>query len=217
MLGGLGGRDLIHQDGGILPPNRSRVGMILWFGRVTGDHHLGFGRPRMVHHLKGVNMSWRRSAIASRRFPEEMRGQGAQVYFEFAFSLSIAREGWKLVYDPEVQVHHFVGRRFDDDQRVNVSTQVLAEAAFNFYVSLLRYMQQGWRRHAAITWAYCVGAPKYPGRVRGLAFALRGDARGAALRREVSKAWSDAKELTTNDRASATARQFGLLNKKDVP
>jgi hypothetical protein len=45
---------------------------------LIGNHHLGVGEPREVDVLKGVNMSYRRTAIADIHFDERMRGTGAQ-------------------------------------------------------------------------------------------------------------------------------------------
>ena len=59
--------------------SRAVVGKLAWFGRLTGNHHLGVGGGREVDVLKGVNMSFRREAIADLRFDQRMRGSGAKV------------------------------------------------------------------------------------------------------------------------------------------
>ncbi len=98
-IGGVGGRDWIHQGDKLLDDSQQIVGKLQWFGRVIGNHHLGVGEPREVDVLKGVNMSFRQEAIGQLRFDERMRGTGAQVHFEMAFTLALKRAGWKLIYE----------------------------------------------------------------------------------------------------------------------
>ena len=75
------------------------------------------GPVREVDVLKGVNMAYRRTAIKGMHFDERMRGTGAQVHFELAFTLPIKRAGWKIIFDPLVAVDHYLAVRFDEDQR----------------------------------------------------------------------------------------------------
>jgi glycosyltransferase involved in cell wall biosynthesis len=191
-LGGVGGRDLIHEDGRILPATKPKVGVIEPFGRVVGNHHLGLGPARRVSHLKGVNMSWRMAAITGMNFPTDLRGNGAQVFFELAFSLEVERRGWKIIYDPAIQVHHYVAQRFGDDQRVRMSHTVLAVNAYNFYIALRKYMRPGWRQKTALAWAWLIGTENNPGALRGLRARLRGDAEGIERRSAMVKAWDEA-------------------------
>ncbi|MER3588223.1 MAG: glycosyl transferase family A, partial [Mastigocladus sp. ERB_26_1] len=84
-IGGVGGRDLVYVNNELIYKGESKVvGKLQWYGRVIGDHHKGIGAAREVDVLKGVNMAYRRSAIAGLRFDERMLGTGAQVHFELA-------------------------------------------------------------------------------------------------------------------------------------
>jgi cellulose synthase/poly-beta-1,6-N-acetylglucosamine synthase-like glycosyltransferase len=195
LLGGLGGRDLNHEHGRILPAVDDRVGIILPYGRILGNHHSGRGPAREVDALKGVNMSWRMSAIQGLHFDNTLRGKGAQVYFELAFSLDVQRRGWRLVYDPSIQVHHYVAQRFDNDNRAQRDLSALENSAFNLYASLRRYMKPGRRRTMALLWAQYVGVFGHPGVLRGLYFLLKRDEKGIALRKVTAKAWRDAKQI----------------------
>jgi glycosyltransferase involved in cell wall biosynthesis len=119
-IGGVGGRDFVYcgtQESWLIEGERKTVGQLQWYGLVIGNHHLGIGEPREVDVLKGVNMSYRRTAIGSRRFDQRMQGTGAQAHFELAFALPLRRAGWKIIYDPMVAVAHYVAQRFDEDQR----------------------------------------------------------------------------------------------------
>ena len=62
-LAGVGGRDFLHIDGRLVGGEEKTVGKLQWFGRTIGAHHLGVGPARDVDILKGVNMSYRRTAI----------------------------------------------------------------------------------------------------------------------------------------------------------
>lgn len=202
-LGGLGGRDLIHENGEILPATGQVVGRILTFGRLVGNHHCGSGEARDVDHLKGVNMSWRVAAIRGKRFDESLRGDGAQVYFELAFSLDVQRSGWRLVYDPNLQVHHYLAKRFDNDVRGNPDLLALENAAYNLHVSLRRYLARGPRRVITLFWVYAVGGFGHPGVLRGLWFRLTGNERGRHIRSVTAKAWREAKETCAGSKQAS--------------
>lgn len=145
-LGGLGGRDWqyvgtkLKEEG-----ERKIVGQMRWNGLVIGNHHLGVGEPQEVFVLKGVNMSFRRTAIADLRFDERMRGTGAQVHFELAFSLSLKRAGWKILFDPKVAVDHFPAQRFDEDLRETFSAIALTNQLHNETLAILEYLSPIWR------------------------------------------------------------------------
>jgi glycosyltransferase involved in cell wall biosynthesis len=162
-LGGVGGRDWVHcgselQDLG----ESSVVGQVQWFGRVIGNHHIGVGKSREVDVLKGVNMSFRRSAIENLCFDRRMRGAGAQVHFELAFTLSLRRGGWKMIYDPKVAVNHYPAQRFDEDQRNLFNQVALMNEVHNETLALLEYLTPT-RRIAFIAWAIIIGTGKKPG------------------------------------------------------
>jgi glycosyltransferase involved in cell wall biosynthesis len=192
-LGGLGGRDVVHAEGKIIPPSAHLVGRILPFGRIVGNHHIGLGDVRQVDVLKGVNMSWRMDAIRGRHFDTGFRGKGAQVFFELGFSLEIKGTGWRLKYDPALTVDHFPARRFDNDQRGAPSLDALEDATFNLYLALLRNVQSNWRVRAAIAWARVFGTRSSPGAVRGWLSRIKRDRHGLLVRHTAINAWKDAK------------------------
>ncbi len=197
-LGGLGGRDIVHDPNGVAIPASSRlVGRILPFGKVVGNHHIGLGETREVDHIKGVNMSWRMAAVGEKRFDPDLRGEGAQVHCDFAFSLAVKGRGWKLLYDPAVKVDHYPAPRFDIDQRNAPSLRAIENASFNFYLLLLRYLRSGWKRWAAIVWARTVGTANAPGMFRGLLYRLKNDRYGMDLRAAAARAWDAARSMQT--------------------
>jgi glycosyltransferase involved in cell wall biosynthesis len=173
-VGAVGGRDVL-RSGEVVPPQTDRVGLVEPFGRVVGNHHIGKGPVRAVDHLKGVNLSWRKCAAGAVPFPRDLRGEGAQVFFELSFCFRLQREGWKILYDPDLVVDHYVGERQDDDGREQKSVLARQNAAFNFYLALQRELSPVPRRVTALWWAELIGTREMPGLLRESMAALKGD------------------------------------------
>lgn len=166
-IGGVGGRDWIYHGDKLEADSHPVVGKLQWFGRVIGNHHLGVGEPREVDVLKGVNMSFRTQAIGQLRFDERMRGTGAQVHFEMAFTLAIKRAGWKIIYDPQVAVDHYPAQRFDEDQRNNFNEIALINLVHNETLVLLEHLSP-LRRAIFWLWALLIGTRDSLGLVQWL-------------------------------------------------
>ena len=161
-IGGLGGRDWIYNDGVIERGDSAVVGRILWYGRIIGNHHRGAGPARDVDLLKGANWSFRTTAIRPIGFDTRLRGSGAQVYNEILASLGVKRAGWRLVYDPEVTVDHYLGKRHDRDQRQKLDKLATENRAFNLRLALDE-IQPKWLRVMALAWQLAVGNREAPG------------------------------------------------------
>jgi glycosyltransferase involved in cell wall biosynthesis len=168
-IGGVGGRDWVYHGTQLEEGEREVVGQVQWVGRVIGEHHLGVGEAREVDVLKGVNMSFRRSAIDQMHFDPRMRGTGAQVHFELAFSLGLKRAGWKLIYDPKVAVDHFPAKRFDEDRRNEFNNMALMNQVHNETLVLLENLPPV-RRSVFLVWAILVGTRDALGFVQCLRF-----------------------------------------------
>ena len=198
-IGGVGGRDWVYHGTELEEGEREVVGQVQWFGRVIGGHHLGVGGAREVDVLKGVNMSFRRSAIAQMDFDRRMRGTGAQVHFELAFSLALKQAGWKLIYDPKVAVNHYPAQRFDEDQRHRFNDIALLNAVYNETLVLLENLPST-RRTAFVFWATFVGTRDAPGFLQWLRFlpkegTLAGQKLRASLRGRLQawETWQESK------------------------
>lgn len=161
-IGGVGGRDWVHHGDRLESGMHPVVGKLQWFGRSIGNHHLGSGRPRAVDFLKGANMSFRRDAIRSLRFDTRLRGAGAQVCNDMAFSLAVRRRGWKLIYDPAAAVDHYPAVRFDEDRRDAVSALAHRNAAFN-YALIVSEALGPVRAWIFLLWAVAIGTRASPG------------------------------------------------------
>jgi glycosyltransferase involved in cell wall biosynthesis len=196
-IGGIGGRDVVHQNGGVLQGRKSAVGLVSWYGRAVGNHHIGHGPPRNVHVLKGVNMAFRREAVAGVRFDPRLRGTGAQVHCEMAFSLDVCRRGWTLVYDPDLLVEHYPAVRGDKDQRDVFNDTAFFNASFNLRLIMCEHLP-AFRRWVFVTYSMLIGTRADPGIARALLLALDGDGPALALRkwwiglRAMHGAWQEA-------------------------
>ncbi|MDB9361762.1 glycosyltransferase [Nodularia spumigena CS-588/02] len=166
-IGGVGGRDWVHYGDKIESGEEPIVGKLQWFGRVIGNHHLGIGEPREVDVLKGVNMSFRTLAIGRLKFDQRMRGTGAQVHFEMAFTLSLKRAGWKMIYDPQVAVDHYPAQRFDEDQRRSFNEVALINLVHNETLVLLEHLPRS-RHFVFWLWAVLVGTRESLGLIQWL-------------------------------------------------
>lgn len=162
LLGGLGGRDWIHQHGRLEDGAKRVVGIVTWYGRLVGNHHLGAGPSREVDVLKGANMSFRMSALNGVRFDERLRGTGAQVFNELGVCLAVKKRGWRIVYDPSLAVDHYPAVRHDEDKRNFFSRTAIANAAHNETMTLSEHLPPG-RRFLFLLWALLVGNRAVPG------------------------------------------------------
>lgn len=169
QIGGVGGRDWMYINNELVEGESELVGKVQLFGRTIGRHHLGVGKPREVEILKGANMSYRRTAIADLRFDTRLLGTGAEVHNDLAFSLSVKKAGWKLIYDPQVEIDHYHGKRFDEDRRGEFNQTAWFNEVHNHTLVLLDYLPP-WRRAIFLIWTVLIGTRKGYGLVQWLRF-----------------------------------------------
>jgi GT2 family glycosyltransferase len=171
-VGGVGGRDWQPHERW----NEPRVGIVQWFGRVIGNHHLGVGPARPVDVLKGANCAFRAPLLRAVGFDPRLRGDGAQMYWELGVCLPLRRAGWRLIYDPAVAVDHDVAPRHGGDHlhRGVFTAAPLTDAVHNETVELLegRGMVS---RIIYLTWALVVGTREGPGLVQFARRSLHAD------------------------------------------
>ena len=176
-VGGVGGRDRCHDGIAFDDRRRAVVGHLQWWGRAIGNHHLGFGAARRVDFLKGANMSFRADAVRGRWFDTRLRGKGAQADDDLSFSLSVARGGWTLIYDPAALVDHYAA---SDQLRSYVVQPGLPdplsyqETCFNHALTLWDQMSPA-RRAIFMAWSTFIGVGNYPGLLQAVRFWWRGD------------------------------------------
>ncbi|MEA2539833.1 MAG: hypothetical protein QOH35_1199 [Acidobacteriaceae bacterium] len=172
-LGGLGGRDRCVNDPDCDHARRAPVGKLQFFGRFIGNHNAGFGVPREVDSLKGVSMSYRRTAISGLRFDWRLRGKGTQPYEDLAFSLAVQRAGWQLIYDPEVLVDHYESPREEPRHYAAMlpisDAEAYGDVTYNFVLAThdsLSFV----RRAIYILWQISIGTRVSPGFLQAIRF-----------------------------------------------
>ncbi|HEY4298494.1 MAG TPA: glycosyltransferase [Paraburkholderia sp.] len=181
-LGGLGGRDIVHERNGIPQGHTPRVGLVRWYGRTIGNHHIGHGKAREVQLLKGVNMAFRREAIGALRFDARLRGTHAQAHCEMAFSLDVHRRGWTLIYDPALLVEHFPVQRGSANQRHPFNDAAFYNASFNHRLIMCEHLSPS-GRWAFVAYSTLIGERADPGFLRALSLAFERGGVALALRK----------------------------------
>jgi GT2 family glycosyltransferase len=166
-IAAVGGRDVIlsegqRQEAYRLPRRPPQVGRIRPYGRMTANHHIGTGPPQNVDVLKGVNMSFRRSAVRAYGFDERLRGPGAVVHAELSICLPLRRRGLRIVYDPAIVVMHYPAPRPAGDHRTGVSARATSDAAHNEGLQLLEYFGPA-KRVLFAAWSFLLGNTGSPG------------------------------------------------------
>lgn len=193
-LAGLGGRDHIFQNGQWLTGEARQVGIVRWYGRLIGNHHLGAGPRRDVDCLKGVNMSFRRASLGELRMDRRLRGSGAQWHCDLKLCLALRAQGRRLAYDPSIVVDHFPAQRHDEDRRGVFNAQAYENQIHNLTLVLLEYLHPAGRA-VLLIYSLLIGiANGYCGLLKGLLYCPRiGFARAwqktAASARGVRAAW----------------------------
>ena len=159
-VGGVGGRDWQAHERG----DRLVVGRISWFGRVTGNHHLGAGPPRDVDLLKGVNWAFRGDLLRTIGVDPRLRGTGTVMNTEMSVCFAIRRRGWRLVYDPAAAVDHHVAPRADDDvnSRGRLAAGSFTDTVHNETLAMLDHLSPLGRAAFAV-WAAVAGTSAAPG------------------------------------------------------
>lgn len=165
---GAGGRDFLqdHPEMRRNEPTTEDVGRFHWFGRITGNHHRGAGKARKVDILRGSNFMLRGDFLREIRFETQLRGKGAQVNWELALAFQALQRGAKFIYDPEVEIIHHVGPRFDDDMihRGGFDAASTMDIAYNETLVVLKHAR-GLRRITGPAWQLLVGSAVCPGLV----------------------------------------------------
>lgn len=205
-IAGAGGRDVPARTSDATPAQKRDVGTLAWFGRVSGNHHLGVGPARDVHVLKGVNCAYRSSILRQVGYDHRLRGQIGYCN-ELALGLAIVRLGGRLIYDPGIQVDHEEAPRDERAPRVNalgvhtseVDDQSFSDAVFNETLALTEHLA-GVRRLTYRLWSTLVGHRDSPGLVQAIRFT-------PALGRRSWRRWRVAEQARREARRLATTHR----------
>ncbi len=180
QIGAVGGRDWVHIGDRPIDGEEEIVGLLRWWGSVTGNHHLGAGSPRDVSVLKGVNLSARGELIRQVGFDTRLLGIATEHHSELGLCLTLSRMGYRIVYDPAIAVDHRPQPRVEEKREYG--EREVRNAAHNETLALLEHLPR--RRQAIhLAWVIAVGTRGSPGFASSLRQLLSsGDARAALLR-----------------------------------
>jgi glycosyltransferase involved in cell wall biosynthesis len=176
-VGAIGGRDrlILPNEPWLAHPLPARnVGRYNWYGALQGNHHCGSQvSPLEAEVLKGVNLSFRRSAFSKIHIDDYLISHGAEVGWEIDICHTIKRAGWIIIYDNEVYVNHHVGPRVAGDERVNATSKKVARCVKN--IAYLNAVYLGTVPMIAILGkTTLLGSQKEPGLIIGLFGIFRG-------------------------------------------
>lgn len=134
-LGAYGGQDRIQYEKKTdisNPPPSKYVGTFKWNGSLVGNHHCGVQvSPSNVDVLKGVNLSFRRSAFPLLQIDSALENRGAEPAFEIDICLGIKKAGYNVVYDNDNHLLHFGSPRQGDDIREDLFSPTSSLRIFN--------------------------------------------------------------------------------------
>jgi glycosyltransferase involved in cell wall biosynthesis len=165
-VGAVGGRDVLANE---IDNETTDVGRITSWGRLVGNQHLAIGRARPVDVLKGVNVAFRRPALA---LPHELRGRGSHVHWEIPTCAWARARGWRVIFDPAVVVDHIPAPRPAGDKRAGCAGDV-RDASFNLVIGIASFRPElVWRR---ALYGLLLGDRMTPGLLRGAVGAARGE------------------------------------------
>jgi len=148
---GVGGRDWQPRERW----DEEEVGVVRWYGKVIGNHHLGAGPARGVDLLKGVNCAFRGEVLRALKFDQRFDTVNN---WEMSLCFTLRKLGWKLIYDPAIAIDHHVAQRVDGDTnaRGSFAARHYRVAIHNETVSLLEYLPL-WRWPIFLGWSVLIG------------------------------------------------------------
>ena len=163
-VGGVGGRDVVHHGDQQVPTRQCAVGKITWTGKIIGNHHCAaVDGPTEVDHLKGANMSFRRTLLLG--FDENLAD--SPHFNDTEASLSVGDQGFRMIYDPEAMVDHYPAPRFDAYGRRLHSPALVACDSHNWMYCMLKHLP-GLRKIVFVASAFLVGMGNRYGLVKYL-------------------------------------------------
>jgi hypothetical protein len=214
LVGAVGGRDWLQlpdEPALFRPAPVSRVGVLTWYGTQYGNHHCPLrGHTKKVMFLKGVNMAFRRCALASYRIDSTLRGTGAQVGSEVDLCVQTRRAGFDVLFDDRILVKHYCSPRPAGEDRNQLVGPLFPDICFNHHY----LMAKCFGLHRALAY-FCnerlLGSRPMPGLLAGVKWHLKGDR--AVWKRLSLMASVAAEGFREGRRARALVRQAGLSPK----
>lgn len=133
MIGAVGGPTVPYVNGEpILEPTTEICHRKTWYGGHIGNSEKIPDSIKEVHVLRGCNMSFRRAL--AKRFDSHLKPYWRR--FEDDMILSIFRQGYRVIYDPQIQVYHHTGPVKDVKTRDSDQETIYGSHHNNTYVML---------------------------------------------------------------------------------
>jgi glycosyltransferase involved in cell wall biosynthesis len=133
-MGAYGGRDHLQSEDLALanPSPAITVGTFLANGTASGNHHCGSVKsPLTVDVLKGVNLSFRKSAFTKLKIDTQLESKGAEICSEIDICQSIQKNNYSVIYDNDNYLLHFASPRPSYDNRDNFFQPIEKNRIFN--------------------------------------------------------------------------------------
>lgn len=185
------GRDIIA--GQPAKTSDTPVGMLCWYGKPVGNHHVGAGCVRRVDLFKGVNVMFRTSYFLLPA-PGLLRGSGAEVSWEIVSSRRATLRGATILYDPAIAVLHTPAPRWDEDRRDSPTGRAVRDQSHNTFVATTLYTS-GLQVLVVLLYRLLIGMRAEPGLIRAMIAVTRGES--AVVRRLPASLWGTLLGLRT--------------------
>lgn len=132
-VGAVGGPSVPFVDGRPVYLHHSgRVMVYTWYGRHIGNSDRIPNAVKDVHFLRGCNMSFRRGLVEE--FDPRLLRYWSR--FEDDVILPIHRRGYRVLYDPRIQVHHHIAPVQEGETRAQDPLAIFGSHHNNTYVLL---------------------------------------------------------------------------------
>ena len=186
-VGAVGGRLVDHVDGVPRGGKTRRVGIITWYGRIIGRHHMRADHYGDVDWLTGSNLAVRTTLA---HHDEELlhTSNGLAMANDVDTSLAVRRAGFRVLYSPWAEVEHHTTSFRDPRLGSRVAGADVETSAANHTYAILKYLPAG-RRVAFLAYAFGVGQASLPGPVRAAAEVPRSPRRALAMAARIPRVW----------------------------
>jgi len=140
--------------------------IIAWIGKRMGRSTMVPTQPLKVDVLRGCNMSFRK--IAFGKFDDKLKGYWG---FEDEVCFQIKNNGYDIIADPEIKVHHFVAPITAEYSRGKDKKSVISANHNNTYISLKHFTFI--RSIIFLLYTFILGDQHYLGIIRYLLFIIK--------------------------------------------
>jgi glycosyltransferase involved in cell wall biosynthesis len=162
-IGGVGGRYINYFSGVLQQYAPARlVGKVFWYGGCVGNLYRDctFKGPVDVDFLIGGNMSYRLNVLRQ-CLPDHRLNSNVAAHWEIDVGLQVKRLGYRIVFDPAIEVdHHTAPRAIEGMRTINYEGSYWMN--YN-YTLLMRKHLSPWGFAAYVAYSTLIGSGGSPG------------------------------------------------------